>query len=84
MGVSGLLTAPYPVGSVETASLAVSFVLRVSGPDGCATRGGVMEPWMVAGIVLGLAITVCGFIFYKQLQSEEMKGPDGQSRPPQG
>jgi hypothetical protein len=61
--------------------VAVSFVLRPSEPGGVASRGCVMETWMVVGIVLLLAIAVCGFLAYTQMQREEMKGSDGQSRP---
>jgi hypothetical protein len=43
-----------------------------SDEDGNASRGCVMVTWMVVGIVLLLAVAVCGFLVYIQLQREEM------------
>ena len=34
-----------------------------------------MEAWLAAAAVLA-ALAVCGFVVFKQMQSEEMKGQD--------
>ena len=40
-----------------------------------------MELWLVAAIVLA-AIAVCGFVVFKQMQSEEMKDRGNSQTPP--